>query len=268
MPSLPLPVLRLRYETAAETYLASLTLENHMEAAAQATQREITLESLALVRAKRPEVQVFNELLVQYPLDANSDKLGQVVPDNMVVIWSEPIKVSGSFNTPYQPAGPYWVLEYVSKHSKRKDYEDNFQKYEQDLRVPFYLIFYPDNQDMTLYKLQKGEYSSVKPNKHGRCPIPKLDLEIGLLDGWVRYWYQKELLPLPGDLLHKFEAAEQELSQERLARQAAEDRSEQERLARQAAETQSEQERLARQAAEDELAQLRSELERMRSQAQ
>jgi Uma2 family endonuclease len=246
-------VLRLRYDKAADAYLKSLTLENHMEAAEQAMQRKITLESMDLVSARRPDVQVFNELLVQYPLEPNSDKLGQVVPDNMVVIWPEPIKVSGSFNTPYQPAGPFWVLEYVSKHSTRKDYEENIQKYEQDLKVPYYLIFYPDTQDMTLYKLHKGKYSSVKPNRDGRCPVAKLDLEIALLDGWVRFWYQKELLPLPGDLLRALEATEEKLEQERSARQAAE--------------TQREQERLGRLAAEDELARMRAELERFRSQA-
>ena len=39
-----------------------------MEATAQGTQREITLASLALVKARRPQVHVFNELLVQYPV--------------------------------------------------------------------------------------------------------------------------------------------------------------------------------------------------------
>ena len=38
-----------------------------MEATPQATQREITLESLALVRAARSDFHLFNELLVQYP---------------------------------------------------------------------------------------------------------------------------------------------------------------------------------------------------------
>ena len=72
---------------------------------AQAAQREITLESLALVKSRRADFQVFNELLVQYPRRGQK-KLGQVVPDNMVVIYKDPIKAELSFDTPLQPAEP------------------------------------------------------------------------------------------------------------------------------------------------------------------
>ena len=58
----PRSLLRIEYEEAAEAYLRSLPLEHFMEATAQATQRKITLESLDLVQARRPEVRVFNEL--------------------------------------------------------------------------------------------------------------------------------------------------------------------------------------------------------------
>jgi Uma2 family endonuclease len=264
MPSLPLPLLHLKYEKAADAYLKSLPPEHHMEAVAQANQRKITLESLDLVHARRPEVQIFNELLIQYPLDPESKKLGQVVPDNMVVIWPEPIKAAGSFNIPFQPVGPFLLLEYVSKHSERKDYEESFVKYEQDLKVPYYLVFYPDNQEMTLYKLKKGKYASVKPNKHGRCPIDKLELEVGLLDGWVRYWHQGELLPLPADLLEQLRETQLSLENERQARLAAESQRDQERQVRLAAESQRDQERQVRLAMEDEVARLKAELEQMR----
>jgi hypothetical protein len=100
----PRTLLRIEYEEAAEAYMRSLPPEHFMEAAAQGKQREITLESLALVKARRPDVQIFNELLVQYPLRGRS-RPRQVVPDNMVVVWNEPIKVSGSFDVPLQPVG-------------------------------------------------------------------------------------------------------------------------------------------------------------------
>src|SRR4051812_21515958 len=76
---------RQDYAEAATEYASRLTLENQMEATPQATQREITLASLALVRARRSDFQIFNELLVQYP-KKGSDKPGQVVPDNMIVV--------------------------------------------------------------------------------------------------------------------------------------------------------------------------------------
>src|SRR5436190_7887422 len=121
-PSVPRIILELQYHRAAEEYLRRLPLEHFMEATPQATQRKITLESLDLVHARRPEVQIFSELLVQYSLPRRK-KLGQVVPDNMIVVHDKPIEAEGSFDVPLQPVPPFWVIEYVSKSNKRKDYE-------------------------------------------------------------------------------------------------------------------------------------------------
>jgi Uma2 family endonuclease len=211
---MPKPRTEIDYEAAARAYLRSLPLEHFMEAVPQATQREITLESLALLKARRPDVQLFNELLVQYP-GPGRRKIGQVVPDNMVVLSEQPIRAEGSFNVPEQPVPPFWVLEYVSKGNPRKDYEDSFRKYEQDLQVPYYLVFYPDNQEMTLYRHTGKKYVTVKPNKHGRYAIPPLDLEVGLLHGWVRYWYQGELLSLPADLQRELDEARRRADDEK-----------------------------------------------------
>src|SRR5207244_5350792 len=130
--NMPRGMIAVADEEAAREYLRNLPLEHFMEATAQAKQREITLESLALVKARRPDVHVFNELLVQYPLPRQR-KPGQVVPDNMVVLSDEAIQAETSYNLPLEPARPFWVLEYVSKSNRRKDYEDNFDKYERDL---------------------------------------------------------------------------------------------------------------------------------------
>lgn len=197
--TLPRALLEVAYEEAAQAYLRSLPPEHFMEATAQATQRKITLESMDLLKLRRPDVQVFNELLVQYPRPRRR-RLGQVVPDNMVVLSNEPVRADSSFNLPLEAAPPFWVMEYVSKHNKRKDYEDSFDKYERELKVLYYLIFYPDDQELTLYRHTGKKYASVKPNKDGRLAIPDLDLEIGLLNGWVRYWHKGELLMLPADL--------------------------------------------------------------------
>src|SRR5262245_58872292 len=126
--------LRREFERAAEEYQAGLTLEHYMEATPQARQREITLASLALVRARRSDFHLFNELLVQYRR-GRPKRIRQVVPDNMVVIHPEPVEAVGSYDVDLQPARPFWTLEYVSKSSRRKDYEDNFRKYERELKV-------------------------------------------------------------------------------------------------------------------------------------
>jgi Uma2 family endonuclease len=175
-------VIAASYERWAREYLRSLPLEHFMESVAQSTQRKITLESLDLFKTRRPDVQVFSELLVQYPRPRQR-RPGQVVPDNMVILSDQPVSAETSFNMPLEPARPYWVLEYVSKTNRRKDYEDDFQKYERELKVPYYLIYYPEILDLTLYRHDGAKYVSVKPNKHERYPLPQLDLEVGLVGG-------------------------------------------------------------------------------------
>jgi Uma2 family endonuclease len=222
-PELDLKRIKVLYEIAERRFLKSLPLEHFMESLPQATQREITLASFALVRVSRPDIQCFNELLVQYPrAGQDADRPGQVVPDNMVVIHPRPIVAEGSYMTPLQPVGPFLVLEYVSKASARKDEETSYAKYEKELRVPYYLLFYPDADEFTLFRLGEKGYTSVVPNALGRCPIPELELEVGQLGRWVRYWFRGELLPLPGDLLKERDDARRQLDAERQARLAAE----------------------------------------------
>lgn len=202
------------YHEAAQEYLRSLPLEHFMEATPQAHQRKITLESLDLVTARRPEVQVFNELLVQYPVKGRK-KPKQVVPDNMVVIHPEPIRAQGSFDVVLQPVRPFWMLEYVSRSSKRKGYDENMQRCEHELKVPYYLLFQPDVQELTLYRYNKTRYVSVKPNDADRYALRELELEVALLDDWVRYWFRGELLPLPADLLHQVDEFRQRWQHEK-----------------------------------------------------
>ncbi len=202
------PPSALDYERAAHAYLRGLPLEHFMEATTQATQRKITLESLDLLHARRPDVQVFNELLVQYPLPGQR-RPGQVVPDNMVVLCDEPTKAKTSFNVSLEPAPPFWVLEYVSRSNPRKDYVDNREKYERQLKVRYYLRFDPELQDLTLYHHTGKRYVAAKANARGRCRISELDLEIGLRDGWVRFWHFGKLLPLPAELQRDLDQAAQ-----------------------------------------------------------
>jgi Uma2 family endonuclease len=185
------------YDRAADTYVRRLPLEHFMEAIPQSTQRRITLESLDLLRVRLPLVQVFNELLIQYFFKG---RLRRVVSDNMVRLSREQPRTEKSFNVELETDQPFLVLEYVSPSSHRKDYHDSFLKYERELRVPYSLFFYPEAQDLQLYHLEGMRYERVPANAHGRYAIPELELEVGLLGGWVRFWHRGELLPLPEDL--------------------------------------------------------------------
>jgi Uma2 family endonuclease len=215
----PRVFVQMEYERAAREYQASLPLEHYMENTDQARQREITLESLALVKPRRSDLWVFNELLVQYR-QGRSRQIRQVVPDNMVVLHEGTLSPAGSYDVELQPARPFWVLEYVSPGSERKDYEESLHKYERELKVPYYLLFIPTVQEMTLYQLARGRYQAQTPDERGRCAIPELNLEIGIHDGWVRYWYKGELLPLPAQLLEQLDEVKRRLD---LTRQQLDD---------------------------------------------
>jgi Uma2 family endonuclease len=204
-------LVEIDYDKAAREYMRRLPPEHFMEATPQATQREITLESLALVKAQRPDVHVFNELLVQYPLPRRK-RPGQVVPDNMVVLYPGTLEVEGSYIVQLQPARPFWMIEYISRNNPRKDYVDNVNKYERDLKVPYYLWFIADSQEMTLFKHTGEKFASVTPNAHGRLEIPELELEVGLLGEWMRYWFRGKMLPLPAELEQARQALEQEVA--------------------------------------------------------
>jgi Uma2 family endonuclease len=207
------------YERAARKYERKLPLEHFMEALDSSTQREIALESLAVLKARLPQVQVFNELLVQYFFRG---KLRQVVPDNMVRLHDQPPQTKGSFNVELEPVQPLLVLEYVSAATMRKDYKESFAKYEGELKVPYCLMYYPERQDLQVWRHIGEEYDRLPASAAGRHAVPELELEIGMWDGWVRFWHQSELLPLPGDMVSQLDQECQRADQEHQQRLAAE----------------------------------------------
>jgi Putative restriction endonuclease len=242
------------YERAAEEYRRTLPLEHFIESEGQATQREITLASLALVKARRTDVQVFNERLVQYFFDG---ELQRVVPDNMVRLCDQPPLSKGSFNPEKEPVGALLVLEYVSPKSEGKDYEESFSKYERELKVPYCLMYYPEREDLKVWRHNDQEYELIPANAQGRFAIAALELEVGLVDGWVRYWFQGELLPLPAELLHRAEQADRRAEEANRRAEQERQRAEQERQRAEQERQRAEQERQRAEAAEMELARLR-----------
>ena len=180
-----------------------------MEAIPQATQREITLESLALLQTRRSDVQYFNELLVQYPWHG---KIRQVVPDNMLIHSTEPSRACTNYALEFEAVLPFLVMEYVSPNSERKDYDESYRKYEQELKVPYCLLFHPEKQDLRVYRHDGQRYVRLEPGLHGRCQIPELELEVGIYQHWVRFWHQGQLLELPAELQQRLDQQAEQLA--------------------------------------------------------
>lgn len=200
------------YNDAAREYMARLPLEHFMESPETGTQRRITLASFDLIQAARPDVHCFNELLIQYPA-GDIRAIQRVVPDNLIVVADGRIRATISFNTPFEKCRPLMAMEYVSEGNARKDYVDNMRRYQDDLKIPYYLLFEPHKRELVVFKLgpRKKEYVSVKPNRHDRLDVPELELELGMIDDWVRFWFRGELLPLSAELAAELRAARRQL---------------------------------------------------------
>jgi Uma2 family endonuclease len=195
----PNPMTAADYDRLAWEYYQTLPLEHFMESSPHATQREIALASLAILKMRRPEVHYFNELLVQYRYGDDQD-VHRVVPDNMIVIGAADNPSRSNYAVPLEPAPPFMMLEWVSSSNEGKDYEDSFRKYEQELETPYCILFHPERRDLQVYHHEDGRYVQMEPDSRGRVQVPELDLEIGLKDGWVRFWHRRELLEIPKEL--------------------------------------------------------------------
>jgi len=258
------PLTADEYEELARAYYQTLPLEHFMEATPQANQRVIAVTALEQLKARRPDLQPFNELLIQYWID---DKLRRVVPDNMVRLCDQPLLTEGSFNIEIEPVAPLWVLEWVADSSEGKDYGDAFRKYERELKIPYCLSYHPGKNDFRFYRHNGKRYELVEVNDEGRYSLPELDLEIGLLEGWVRFWHLGELLEMPSEWQKRTDqleagltAAKKEAANEKQLALQERTRAEQERTRADQAQQLAEAERQARLAVEAELAKLRARL--------
>ena len=243
---------REEYDRLADEYLAGLPLEHFMEDPDTAAQRIITGASFRVISRYRPDIVCFNEILVQYPRDDGSS--GQVVPDAMIAVEGRPVPSrKKSYKVPYEESSIIMVIEYVSSGAanRRKHYEENRERYEQELKVPYYLLFDPHPPHLTILSLIDGMYEDVEPNAAGRYAVDELDLEIAIWDEWVRFWFKGELVPLPEESIDERDAANKTARRESLRANREKRRAD---LADQKADLADQKSKLAGQRASDEAA--------------
>ena len=167
----PRILLRSAITRRPRSTCGSLPPEHFMEATPQATQRKITLESLDLVHARRPDVQVFNELLVQYPLPRRK-KPGQVVPDNMVVIHAGADQSRGQLRRalatgPSVLGAGVRVQEQQTQGLRRQ--HGQVRARAESAVLPAVL---PRRQEMTLYQHTGKRYVIGAAQRAGPLPFP------------------------------------------------------------------------------------------------
>lgn len=183
-------------------------------------QRELTGWAFAVLRAERPDVQLFTDRVIQFESPGEKHP-GQLGPDHFVAVHPTPLDRRGGYNIPYEPVRPLLVMNYVDAPGRKFDAVRR-EMCERDLAVRYYLRFDLTGRDLTLFRLADGFYRADRANPAGRLAVPELELEVALLDGWVRFWFRGELLPRPEDILHERRASEAELA--RLREELAKER--------------------------------------------
>jgi len=169
---------------------------------------------------------------------------------------------------------PCFVMEITSKNTRREDLGDKMAKYRDDLGVKEYFLFDPRRdwvgENLRGFALQAGVYQPIVANPAGRLPSRELGLEIGVVQGHVRFFSPGAAEPLPTYV----ETAERERKRAEEQRTRAEEqrtraeeqrtRAEEQRTRAEEQRIRAEEQRIRAEAAEQEVRRLQAEIERLR----
>lgn len=198
------------FDRAEAEYFREETLEDMSESATSFRQRRFTLAALDKLKALHyPKLEIFNELLLLFARGEGTDR---VVPDNFVMLEPPSQPYDSSFRVSATDR-PFWVLEYVSPSTQNKDYVESFEKYE-DLGIPYCTMFEPPVQKLTMFRHDAHRYQPMQADEDSRYLIPELELKVGVMDGWMRFWFREELLPGPSEETRGLQAASVKLAEQ------------------------------------------------------
>jgi Uma2 family endonuclease len=187
-----------------------------------------------------------------------------------------PPLLNGQFRRSYvlwqEKVPPLLIVEYVSGDgTEERDTTPNsgkFWVYERMVRAKYYAIFEGELGRVELYRLVRGRYRRVRPNRRGHLPIKELGIELGIWYGhyaymtlnWLRVWDdQGNLLPSAEERAEaERQQAEAERQRAEAEHQRAEDECQRAEAERQRAEAERQRAEAERQRAERLAARLRS----------
>jgi Uma2 family endonuclease len=148
---------------------------------------------------------------------------------------------------------PLVVIEYVSRDgSEERDAtpeKGKFWVYEQIIQPTYYVIYDPDQEELSVFELVHGQFQPLSPTDAGRFRITPMEIDFGIWQGeylgapasWLRAWDWKGKLILTAEELLEIE--KQSAEQERTRAEQERTRAEQERTRAEQERTRAEQER-------------------------
>jgi Uma2 family endonuclease len=145
-----------------------------------------------------PKVYVSGNNFVYY---VEGDPKVVVSPDTYVVRGVAQ-KQRDTFKVWEHGCSPCFVLEITSKSSRHTDLGAKMSRYRDDLQVPEYFLFDPRaewiGERLRGYVLaDPGTYRPIERNERDRLLSTELGLELGVVDGHLRFFRPGEEKPLP-----------------------------------------------------------------------
>ncbi|NJO56352.1 MAG: Uma2 family endonuclease [Rhodospirillales bacterium] len=201
------------------------------------------------------------ELPIYYPGER------MFAPDIMVVL-DVPETNRQSWIVSHEGRGVDVAMEILYSGRRRKDLVHNVERYGR-LGIPEYFVFDALKLSLRGYRLGPGEtsYQALLPNRGRLCSM-MLGLDLGIVDGNLRFYRDEALLPEPTELLAQLTKAVDEQMQRRLEAEERQLEAEERQLeAEERAEAQAQalaEEARLRAQAEQKLAQALAELDRLR----
>lgn len=209
------------------------------------THRLLLIQTAEFLQQAFPEAYVSGNICLYYE-EGNPEKM--ISPDNLLCLRQGPQK-----KRIYRGWLPNHqldlVIEFSSRKTKKKDYEEKKQIYEKILQVPYYLIFDPEKLTLDLFELKESGYEMVQSNDRGYWPMEGLKLQVGFRLPDALMFFDDQNYPI----LSKAEQAQLEANRERAAKEA-------EQAAKEAALLEVEKERATNEALMKELAALKAQL--------
>jgi hypothetical protein len=72
-------------------------------------------------------------------------------------------------------------------------------------------MYHPERRDLRMFHHEDGRYIQMEADDRGRIGVPELGLEIGMKEGWLRFWHEGNLLNIPSELDAKLRDREHRL---------------------------------------------------------
>jgi Uma2 family endonuclease len=119
-----------------------------------------------------------------------------VAPDLCIVrgVPKEPLR--SSYFAWKEGKFPDFILELLSEKTAARDRTEKMVLYEQTFGTPEYFLCDPWEKSLDGYRLMRGAYRRIAPDRHNRLVSKTLGVSFGWEDGWVRV-YGKDGVRLP-----------------------------------------------------------------------